>query len=327
MSKLPMDHRNTAPPSLAIIGDVAVDLVLGPVDGWPAIGTETIMQRSELRAGGSGGNTALAMRHLGAPCRLLSQVGADTFGGWLAGEFKGVDAQLGVADAATTVSTGVIHTCGERTFFTTKGHLEEQSWAQIRPLVGAAPAVGSIALLTGAFLLPKMRGAYGEVIDDLTALGYQIAIDTGWPPEGWTPAIRAATLDWIGRCDHILLNEVEVTGLAEVDDLDAAFARLIPALRPGAALVAKTGAKGAMAYHDGRRFTADAPRLEVFDTIGAGDSFNAGYLAARLNGMDIEAALAGGCRAASAIINHFPRRAIAPGQLADLVAPARAGRT
>lgn len=321
-----MDHRNTAPPSLAIIGDVAVDLVLGPVDGWPAIGTETIMRRSELRAGGSGGNTALAMRHLGAPCRLLSQVGADTFGGWLAGEFSGVDAQLGVTQAATTVSTGVIHTCGERTFFTTKGHLEEQSWAQIRPLVGAAPAVGSIALLTGAFLLPKMRDAYGEVIGDLAELGYQIAIDTGWPPEGWTPAIRAATLGWLSRCDHILLNEIEVTGLAETDDLDTALRRLTPLLRPEAVLVAKTGAKGAVAHYGGARFAAAALQVEVFDTIGAGDSFNAGYLAARLAGLGIQDALAGGCRAASAIINHFPRRAIAPGQLADLVAPAHAGR-
>lgn len=320
-----MDHQNPAPPSLAIIGDVAVDLVLGPVDGWPAIGTETLMQRSELRAGGSGGNTALAMRHLGARCRLLSQVGDDTFGGWLAGEFKGVDAQLGVARAATTMSTGVIHTCGERTFFTTRGHLEDQSWAQIRPLVGAAPAPGSIALLTGAFLLPKMRAAYGEIIAELTALGYQIAIDTGWPPQGWTPEIRAATLGWFSACDHILLNAIEVTGLAETDDLDLALSRLTPLLRPEAVLVAKTGAKGAVAHYGGARFQAAAPALEVFDTIGAGDSFNAGYLAARLSGLSVQDALTSGCRAASAIINCFPRRAIAPGQLADLIAPAHAG--
>lgn len=320
-----MSDPKAAQPRLSIIGDVAVDLVLGPVDGWPAIGTETIMQRSELRAGGSGGNTALAMRHLGVPCRLFSQVGDDTFGGWLAGEFKGLDAHLGVARAATTVSTGVIHTCGERTFFTTRGHLEEQSWDQIRPLIDQNPAPGSIALLTGAFLLPKMRAEYGQIVEELSGLGYQIAIDTGWPPEGWSFATRASALGWLGRCDHILLNEIEITGLAETDDLDTAFRRLTPLLRPEAVLVAKTGPKGAAAYYGGSRFTAAAPKVAVFDTIGAGDSFNAGYLAARLSGAGVQDALGAGCRAASAIIGRFPRQAIAPGQLNDLVTPVHAG--
>jgi hypothetical protein len=38
---------------LTIIGDIGVDLVLGPLSGWPRVGTETIMERSELRAGAS----------------------------------------------------------------------------------------------------------------------------------------------------------------------------------------------------------------------------------------------------------------------------------
>ncbi|WP_454717459.1 carbohydrate kinase family protein [Caulobacter segnis] len=318
-----MDHLNHAPPSLTIIGDVAVDLVLGPVTGWPKIGTETIMQRSELRAGGSGGNTALAMRHLGAPCRLLSQVGGDTFGGWLAEEFKGLDAQLGVTQTATTISTGVIHDCGERTFFTTKGHLEAQSWDEMRPRLGPPPAPGSIALLTGVFLLPRMRETYAQVLDDLSALGYQIAIDTGWPPEGWTFETRAATTAWLTRCDHILLNEIEIKGLAGVEDLDDALLALAPMMRPDATLVAKTGAKGAVATYGGARFKVAAPPIAVFDTIGAGDSFNAGYLAAKLSGLGVREALDQGCRTASAVIGHFPRQSIAPGQLAALAVTAR----
>jgi len=46
---------------LIIVGDVGVDLVLGPISGWPRIGTETLVERSELRAGGSAANAALAV--------------------------------------------------------------------------------------------------------------------------------------------------------------------------------------------------------------------------------------------------------------------------
>ena len=41
------------PHRLVIVGDVGVDLVLGPISGWPRVGTETVVERNELRAGGS----------------------------------------------------------------------------------------------------------------------------------------------------------------------------------------------------------------------------------------------------------------------------------
>ena len=46
---------------LTIIGDIGIDLVMGPVSGWPRLGTETMMERSELRPGGSAANAALAV--------------------------------------------------------------------------------------------------------------------------------------------------------------------------------------------------------------------------------------------------------------------------
>ena len=41
------------PQRLIVIGDVGVDLVQGPISAWPRIGPETLVERSELRAGGS----------------------------------------------------------------------------------------------------------------------------------------------------------------------------------------------------------------------------------------------------------------------------------
>jgi ribokinase len=80
-------------------------------------------------------------------------------------------------------------------------------------------------------------------------------------------------------------------------------------MRPGATLVMKMGPGGACAIRDGVRAHARAPVADVFDTVGAGDAFNAGYLAAIARGDDLPAALAFGCATATAIIARFPRRA------------------
>jgi len=303
---------------LIIVGDVGVDLVLGPISEWPRVGTEALVERSELRAGGSAGNAALAVSYLGGHAQLLSVVGNDDPGAWLRGQLQPLGATLAVCDAPTTLSVGLIHSCGERTFFTTRGHLEAFSYDILRPLIPPAPDAGSIALLSGVFLTPALRSAYPLLIGELHSLGYHVALDTNWPPQGWSAALREEVATWVAATDHVLLNELEVRSLADTTDLTAAIERLAPMLRRGATLVVKTGARGAIGAADGQRCECAAPQASMFDTVGAGDSFNAGYLLARLDGAGLAESLAAGCRAASAIIARFPRRAIAAGDLSAL---------
>ncbi len=290
-------------PLITVIGDIGIDLVMGPLDAWPEIGTETLMPRSEMRAGGSAGNAALALRSLGAPVRLISATGNDPLGQWLAGQFDGMDADLTVIDTPTSTSVGLLHEGGERNFFTTRGHLERQGWTTPPP---AKP--GDIALLTGAFLLPLLRSNYQPIMQQLRGLGYAIAIDTGWPSEGFTPDVIAEVRTWLALADHVLLNELEITRLAGNDDLPAAMATLSALMPADATLVAKVGKDGAIGWRGGEKAVACPPFLEaVFDTIGAGDAFNAGYLNAITQGVDFTAALTKGCETATRIIAQFPR--------------------
>jgi sugar/nucleoside kinase (ribokinase family) len=113
-----------------------------------------------------------------------------------------------------------------------------------------------------------------------------------------------------------MLNELEVASLGDSTDLNVALERLVPLLRPDATLVVKLGPKGAIGVQGGRRSDCPAPQVTIFDTIGAGDSFNAGYLLARSGGAGLADALAAGCNGASNIIARFPRRSISRGELA-----------
>jgi ribokinase len=295
---------------LAIVGDVGVDLIMGPISGWPQPGTETLMEQSELRAGGSAGNAAFAAAYLGERALLVSAVGNDDMGEWLRNQFGSAGAALAMSDAPTTLTAGVIHDNGERTFFTTRGHLEHLTYELVRARLGPVPAPGAIALLSGVFLTPVLRDSYPRLIADLAALGYQVALDTNWPPEGWSAALRAEVGNWIARCDHVLLNDLEVRSLADAEQLDQALERVQRMLKPGAVLVVKNGARGAIGASDGERCECAAPGATIFDTVGAGDSFNAGYLVARLNGAGLAAAVSAGCETAAAVISRFPRRGL-----------------
>lgn len=302
-------------PQFSIVGDVSVDLVLGTLAAWPKIGTEQLLPRSELRAGGSAANSALAARHLGLSPRLIGAIGNDDLAQWLRLQLAGIPVELQTCASDTTMSVGLMHADGERTFFTSCGHLQHLDPAFVMEhLPPATP--GSIALFTAPFLLPGLREHYSLLLAQASARGYQIALDTGWPPEGWTAEVLQEVEGWLAHCDHLLVNELEAMSIAGTQDLDAAVQHVARLLKPGAHLIVKLGAAGALARVDGQtlHYAAEVTP-EIFDTVGAGDSFNTGYLAASLGQSSLRDALAAGCRTAAAILPRFPRKSIAAGEL------------
>lgn len=304
--------------AFTIIGDIGIDFVLGPLAAYPERGTETIVDQSEMRPGFSAANAALAARHLGASCRLIGDVGDDALGDWVMARLDGIDARIVRHRAATTMTVAMLHDDGERSFLTTRGHLDHVGWPSLGERLPVAEA-GAVALMTGLYLLPQLNQDYAGVLAAVRARGYRVAVDTGWPPGGWTPATRAAAALWLAHCDIILLNEVEVTGLSACSQVDTALAWLHARLAPGGIAVAKTGSRGASGCDGGAIARGSAPPAQVFDTVGAGDSFNAGFLLALIGGASLGEALSAGCRAATAIIAHFPRAGIAPASLAGHV--------
>ncbi len=300
---------------LAVIGNVNVDLIMGPAAPWPQPGTESIVDHDELRVGGSAGNAALAWMALGTPFEIAASIGRDQFGRWLAESFGARASTWPVHGDSTTLSVGITHPDGERTFFTTRGHLPLFSLEDVLSVLDGPRLSGGIALLCGSFLTERLVEDYDRFFDWADRHDIAVTLDTGWPLDGWTEANRRAAKRWLSRCRIALFNEVETTSLAGVADPAEAARILRQGMPEGSFVIVKCGPKGAIAVDpDERVFHVAAPFVQVVDTIGAGDVFNAAFLASHAVGGGLEASLAAGTAVASRAISTHPRSYTPTGQ-------------
>lgn len=294
--------------NLLIIGNVNADLIIGPMEKWPEIDTETVFDMSDLRPGGSAGNTALALKELGTPCQLISGVGGDHIGNWLEKEYGDAAKGWPAIPGPTSISVGIVHTTGERTFLTTPGHLEKFTTEHIMASLDNLPQGGGVAMMSGVFLSPPLVDGYEKLFAKLLSMNYELAIDPGWPCYGWTKTLADDLLRWFSQCKHILINDKEATALAQKDTVEEAAMTLSNLLPTACNIIIKDGPRGAHVQHGENHFRVTAPKVEPFDTIGAGDCFNAGYLHGLIQDASLERAVELGVLTASMAVSTFPRK-------------------
>jgi sugar/nucleoside kinase (ribokinase family) len=136
------------------------------------------------------------------------------------------------------------------------------------------------------FLQRSLAPELPALFERVRAGGATTSVDPNWDPSGrWGGGMR----DLLGQVDVFLPNATEASRVAGMDELDDAVLAL--AERAGV-VVAKAGAGGALAAHGERIVRAAAPTIDALDTTGAGDAFDAGYLASMLAGDPLERSLA-----------------------------------
>ncbi|EEW60685.1 PfkB domain protein [Ruegeria sp. TrichCH4B] len=292
---------------LATVGNVNVDLILGPVAPWPTPGTEVICAEDDLRVGGAAGNAALAWQAMDLPFQCAANTGDDHFGDWLRQGLGATALGWSKARSATTLSVGITHPDAERTFYTTVGHLAQLDWPQVEAQLDWSALSGGTLLLCGCFLTDRLTGHYDALFRKAQEANVKVALDTGWPLHGWTPDIRRSVEGWIKHSNIVLLNEIEAINLTQTQEATAALSALSRRLPQDGIAVIKRGPHGAIAMQNRATYSAAAPKVAVKDTIGAGDVFNAAFLAALARGFDIKAALNSAVRVASTAISTHPR--------------------
>jgi 2-dehydro-3-deoxygluconokinase len=242
--------------------------------------------------GGDVVNTAVYLARQGARPELMSAMGADggseaIVAAWAA---QGVDVAHVLRDPARTAGRYKISLGpnGERTFSYDRDRSAARSFfehAEADAMLEWA-AGADILYLTGITLQifgPAARGRIGELARRVKARGGEVAFDPNYRPAGWpSPAAAWAAIEALGPSitlampssdDHAALN-----GPATPAEIAAAWMAL------GAReVVVKLGPDGAYAANADQAVAVPAARPErIVDTTAAGDSFNAGYIAARL---------------------------------------------
>jgi sugar/nucleoside kinase (ribokinase family) len=272
---------------LLVLGDVNPDLVLRGGDIVPAFGqAEHLVEEAVLTVGGSGAIMACAAVRLGMRVVVCGVVGDDLFGRFLREELdrRGVDTR-GIVTAPTrpTGVTVVLSGAEDRAILTMAGTIGDLRGELIdRSLLGDARHVH----VSSYFLQRGLQAELPYILDRVHRAGGTTSIDPNWDPtERWD----AGLLDVLGATDVFFPNTVEATRVARISDVGEAISRL--AAWAGLVVV-KRGDLGATA--GSRREHASVPGLAVpvADTTGAGDSFDAGFLAAWLAREPLERALA-----------------------------------
>ena len=274
---------------LLVVGDANPDVVLAGAPDRLAFGQrEHLVAGGSLVLGGSGAIVACGASRLGLRVAFVGRVGDDAAGRFvlaaLAG--RGVDTGGCVTDPALpTAITVVLTRDGDRAILTSPGCLGS--------LVAGDVDAGLVARarhlhVSSLFLQPRLAAGIAELFRAARAAGTGTSLDTNDDPSGrWGGGLH----ELLAVTDVLLPNEQEALAIAGRTDGDLAAAAHDLAAR-GPLPVIKCGAQGALAYAAGEPVRVGGLRVDVADTVGAGDSFDAGFLAGRLTGRDLRESLA-----------------------------------
>ncbi len=290
----------TAPAEVVTLGETMV--LFWPADGAPLEQAATY----ERSMGGAESNFAIALARLGHAVRWISRLGDDPFGRYVRGtlEREGVQVVAPIDPAApTAVFFKERVTAGQRrVYYYRRGSAASRlSPDDLQPEMFAGARLLHLTGITPA-LSDSCAAAVERALELARAAGLTVSIDPNVRPQLWPDAAtcRRTLRALLGRADVVLLGHEEAAllypGLGE--------RAVIEAVRDGAAttVVLKLGERGALACRQGEWARVEAYPVKVIDTVGAGDGFDAGFIAGWLRGYALERCLALAARVGAAAV-------------------------
>jgi sugar/nucleoside kinase (ribokinase family) len=263
---------------LLVLGDLNPDLVLRG-DVRPAFGqVEKLVDDARLLVGGSGAITACGAARLGLTTAICGAVGDDVFGRFMVEALQ----STGVNTDAVTVSgdrpTGlsvILSEREDRAILTSTGSIDALDAAAVDlDLVRSVRHVH----LSSYFLQRGLHPGLPALFKEAHRAGATTSLDPNWDAAGsWDGGLR----DLLNETDLFLPNQPEARAITGLDDIEETGR----ALATRAAVVAvKCGAEGGLAVEGNETVRSGSVGGAVVDTIGAGDSFDSGFVLARLAG-------------------------------------------
>jgi len=268
---------------VAIAGELNLDLILYGLPHDLPSERELLASSFAMTLGSSSAIVAHNLASLGLRVTFSGKIGADNFGQVALQYLRtaGVDVRH-VAEVDDGTATGVTvllpHNTGRR-ILTYPGTIESLT---VSDLDADSLASARHFHLSSLFLQTGLHRGLPELLVGLKSRGLTISLDTNDDPSGRWDGILHEVLPLV---DILLPNREELYKIARRSTVAEALDALSPTVPM---IVVKCGSDGALVQHSGHRTSIPAVPAETFDSIGAGDSFNAGFLAAWLSGQSPE---------------------------------------
>ena len=273
------------------IGELNPDLVLSGIRSEaPRLGTEQEFGRYLLTLGSSTAIACVVMQRLGLDTAMSAYVGDDDYGRFCRAALAAEHVDVRLVRTRSDLPTGLtvclpypadrmLLTCKGTMTFNPADAIDAEMLRKVRHV-----HVGSF------FLQDALRPAVAPLFETARELGLTTSLDTGWDPaERWlTDDLRAA----LAHTSYLFPNALEFEKLSGETDVARGIARLRD-LGVGT-VVLKRGAQGAVHGDADTIRVQPGYAADPVDTTGAGDAFNAGYLAAMLRGDSVPERLAFG---------------------------------
>ena len=273
---------------IAIAGEINLDLILYGLPQVMTVERELIASDFKITLGSSSAILAHNLAVLGSRVGFLTKAGSDEHGTIALARLSesGVDMSRVVRDSSLATGVTVLLNHGPRRRILT--YLGAMSEVRVRDLDLDYLKSARHFHLSSLFLQRGLSPDLPELFRELKKAGMTTSLDTNDDPEDRWDGILDELLDYV---DILLPNEAEACRIAHSNTLDEALAALAPRIP---CIAVKCGVRGSVVQSGDKLARIPPISVTPIDTIGAGDSFNAGFLFGWLQGLSPEICAAAG---------------------------------
>ncbi len=265
------------------LGELNVDLILNQIEGEPEVGKEKFAKQMTLTLGSSTAIFAANAAAIGAKVAFCGMIGDDSFGDLVETSLqkKGVDTRFLIRQNKYATGATICMSYDEdRANLTYQGAMDYMSLDDIDPEVFKQAKHIHISSI---FMQSGVKRDLKKILELCKQNGVTTSLDSQWDPtEQWDINLE----EILPLVTVFMPNETELKFLTRSANLDEALEKIRPFVN---AAVIKCGSKGSILMRKGQPDRKQEALLNknVVDCIGAGDSFNSGFITRLAAGDDL----------------------------------------
>ena len=272
------------PYDVLVAGEINPDLILSG-DVEPSFGqVEKLVDSADLTIGSSSAIFSCGAARLGLKTAFIGKCGDDVFGRFMLEAMKKRNVNIENVIIVPGGSTGlsvILNRGVDRAILT---HLGLIPALQAEDIPDGLLRQSRHLHVASYFLQEALQSGLPGLFARAHSFGLTTSLDTNYDPSDKWQGFD----DLLSQTNLFLPNEAEACSLARAETAELAADRLSEKVET---LAVKMGAEGALGVDKHRKARVAAMPVEVVDTVGAGDSFNAGFIYGYLQGWPIEKSL------------------------------------